>query len=172
MLECEQTCVGEWICILSHLPINSTNVCLSACCSYISRTIHLLSFTLGICIINCQRECRVEIGAIWTQYWRLQLTRFTSSSEFTRATDADPAADHLLWSVASNQTTEQAAESVLFSLSAHRSLIKHYYKLIYILGNVLGNADVYSLSAKPQQILFFKNCFVLFRPPAVSFCPS
>ena len=41
-------------------------VCLSVCSSIIWRTIHLICFTLGMCIVRGQKKGSVEFGMIWT----------------------------------------------------------------------------------------------------------
>ena len=40
------------------------SICLSVCGTYVLRIVHLIGFTLGMCIVKGPRKCSVEFGAI------------------------------------------------------------------------------------------------------------
>lgn len=48
-----------------NLPV-CLSVCLPVCGLHISRTLHLIGYTLGMCIVKGPREQSVEFGPIWT----------------------------------------------------------------------------------------------------------
>ena len=63
------------------LLIPEISVCLSVCWSHISRTLHLISFTLGMCIVKGPRTCRADFGAVWTHNFSMnRQTALCSSS--------------------------------------------------------------------------------------------